>query len=524
MLKSNQFVLVVSSFIFSAFYNDLFWKKVAQVYTFDGANIWYFISVFIVLTSVIYIVLSLVNYKYILKPVLILLFIITSFTSYFMNQYGIAIDEQLLSDIFKSGNIKFSDFYSIKFLFDSIIFAILPSFIVYKSKIDYKPLGMHIVYKIFSIFIAVLIIFVNLYIFSNFYISFFKDNRPLRHYTNPTYYFYSVGKFIYDKYRGKNIVVQKIGLDAKLVNRKKPRLLILVIGNSVRADHLFLNGYKRDTNPILRKYDVISFRNLSSCGTEAKVSVPCMFSILNRSDFSNRDALEKENLLDILKRAGVRVGWIDNSSNTSVVAKRIKDKSNLHNSCFNAECRDMLMLSSLENYLDKKTKDTVVVLRQEGSYGSEYYKRYPENFEKFKPVCKKKELDKCSKQSVINAYDNSLLYTDYFLSNVIKVLKENSKNYETAMLYVSDNGESLGEKGVYLHSMSYYIAPKAQRHVGAIAWFGDKFDGIDKDCIKKRATKNYSQDGYFDTVLGLMGVKTGLYTKTKDMFAKCRKN
>ncbi len=109
-----------------------------------------------------------------------------------------------------------------------------------------------------------------------------------------------------------------------------------------------------------------------------------------------------------------------------------------------------------------------------GSHGPAYYKRYPKAFEKFTPTCKTNQFSKCSNEMINNAYDNTIVYTDYFLSQVIALLKKN-QTHQSAVLYMSDHGESLGEKGLYLHGMPYFIAPKEQTHVPSIAWFDKQF-------------------------------------------------
>ncbi|NOX16164.1 MAG: phosphoethanolamine--lipid A transferase [Epsilonproteobacteria bacterium] len=529
MFKSSQFIMIISSLFFSSFYNDLFWKKVAAVYPFGSENIWYFISLFMVLTTVIYTVLNLINFKYTLKPALIILFMITASASYFMNSYGVVIDSKMINNLFETQTAEARDLLSLKLFLDLFLFGILPSIVIYFSKIEYKTFGKHLLIKLLGIIVAFLVLVTNLYVFSRFYSSFFREHKPIRYYTNPTYYLYSSGKYINSKYQNHNIIVQKTGLDAKLTEGKKPKLLILVVGESARADHFSLNGYKKDTNPNLQKENVIDFKNMYSCGTETATSVPCMFSVLDRSDFSIKKALEHENVLDVAKRAGVRIKWIDNNSDSKGVATRIKDVVNIRNKkienfCDNGECRDEALLVGLQKYLDKNVTDTIVVLHQMGNHGPAYYKRYPKRFEKFKPVCKSNQLQECSQESIANAYDNAILYTDYFLSKTIDILKNNTKKYDTAFLYMSDHGESLGEKGVYLHAMPYFIAPVAQRHVGSVAWFGKDFDHLDINCVRKNANKEYSQDDYFSTVLGLMDIKTKVYDKKKDIFAQCRKN
>jgi lipid A ethanolaminephosphotransferase len=134
-------------------------------------------------------------------------------------------------------------------------------------------------------------------------------------------------------------------------------------------------------------------------------------------------------------------------------------------------------------------------------------------------------LNDCSQQELINAYDNTIAYTDYFLSQVIKLLKTNSEKYNTAMLYVSDHGESLGENNVYLHGLPYFIAPEEQRHVPMVTWFSDNFlldHKIDGNCLKQQHDIHYSHDNLFHSVLGLMEVSTTVYDQKLDIFSSCQ--
>ena len=130
-------------------------------------------------------------------------------------------------------------------------------------------------------------------------------------------------------------------------------------------------------------------------------------------------------------------------------------------------------------------------------------------------------MQECKRTEVVNAYDNTILYTDRFLSEVIEFLKKNSKNYRVAMYYMADHGESLGENGIYLHGLPYFIAPDVQKHPASVAWFGENFD-INISCVEKLSKNAYTQDNLFSTLLGLVDVKTKVYNPKMDIFYKCR--
>jgi lipid A ethanolaminephosphotransferase len=297
----------------------------------------------------------------------------------------------------------------------------------------------------------------------------------------------------------------------------------MVVGEAARWDHFSLNGYAKETNPMLKKEDIINLSNVSSCGTSTAYSVPCMFSYKTRKEFDIDDAPYEENVLDVLKHTGkIAIIWRDNNSNSKDVAQNIGEqdyRTNKNNTICDSECRDEGMLVGLDKFIEQnKDKDILIVLHQMGNHGPEYYKRYPKAFEKFAPTCKTNQLENCKKEELVNAYDNAILYTDAFLSKTINFLKTYNTSHDTSMIYMSDHGESLGENGVYLHGMPYVMAPEAQKHVGAILWFGDNTKKtIPYQKIVQNAKKEYSQDNLFHTLLGIFGVKTSIYDKNMDV-------
>jgi lipid A ethanolaminephosphotransferase len=318
----------------------------------------------------------------------------------------------------------------------------------------------------------------------------------------------------------------EIGLDATInVQANSQRLVILVVGEAARADRFSLNGYERQTSPLLEQESVISFKNMISCGSDTALSVPCMFSYLNRENYSHAKGKNMSNVLDIISRAGVEVLWRDNNSDSKGAADRItfEDyRSNNFNPLCNPECRDEGMLSGLQSYIDERPDSNIlIVLHTMGSHGPAYYRRYPQAFEVFTPTCQTNQLNECSDEQINNAYDNTIVYADYFLSKVIELLKNNAEDLDTAMFYISDHGESLGENGVYLHGMPYFMAPIEQVHVPAIMWLDKSFaKEVNTEALEIVANEPLSHDNLFHTLLGLMLVETEVYDQRLDIMAK----
>jgi lipid A ethanolaminephosphotransferase len=193
--------------------------------------------------------------------------------------------------------------------------------------------------------------------------------------------------------------------------------------------------------------------------------------------------------------------------------------------CNKQECRDEVLLNNLSAYLDMLDRDAVIVLHMKGSHGPAYFKRYPDAFKKFNPVCSEVQLDRCDRESIVNAYDNSVAYTDYVLGKTIDLLKEKAPALNAAMLYLSDHGESLGESGMYLHGVPYAIAPEEQTHIPMVMWLSDAIQnssGISAQCMKQQSGNTVSQDNLFHSVLGFMNVQTSVYQPQLDIFRACK--
>jgi len=271
---------------------------------------------------------------------------------------------------------------------------------------------------------------------------------------------------------------------------------------------------------LVRQEAIVNFPKVSSCGTTTAVSVPCMFSVYKRSDYSSAKGKYTQNALDVLNHAGVEVLWRDNNSDSKGVATRLRYeeyKNKTNNTICDVECRDVGMLVGLEQEIASSNKDMIIVLHQMGNHGPAYHKRYPKAFEKFKPTCQNNQLEYCTQEEIANSYDNALLYTDYFLSQVIALLKQyDTQELESAMLYVADHGESLGENGLYLHGLPYFMAPDAQTEVPMLMWFSKNY-AISREALAKKQEAAWSHDNIFSTLLGLFHVESSVYVAEDDI-------
>lgn len=430
---------------------------------------------------------------------------LASMSAFFMDNYGVVIGSDMFDNMVQTDVREATELLTLGFAWRVFVFGVFPAYLILKYCPPAQRLKVELTSKLVLSGVLILLIVAVVAPFTSAYASFIREHKTLRFYANPTYFSYSLIRYVSDSIKkpvsGALLNVVKDG--KYVVDHHKAEVIIVVVGEAARADHFSLNGYGRETNPELKKLDVISLKNVSSCGTSTAVSVPCMFSPLPRKDFSIQKALAYEDALDVLSPE-VDILWRDNNSDSKGVATRVafeNFKSPSLNPVCDVECRDVGMLSGLDKYIDaRKGKDILIVLHQMGNHGPAYYKRYPKNFEKFTPACQFDDLGKCTDTEIKNAYDNAILYTDYFLSQVITLLKKYDSEAEVAMLYVSDHGESLGEYGVYLHGAPYAVAPKAQTHVPAIVWMGSNFD-YRKEQLRPYESHAFSHDDLFCTLL-----------------------
>jgi lipid A ethanolaminephosphotransferase len=309
--------------------------------------------------------------------------------------------------------------------------------------------------------------------------------------------------------------------------------VVLVVGETARAANFSLGGYPRATNPRLAEVqDLVYFTNVSSCGTSTAISVPCMFSDLGRDGFSAEKARARDNLIDIVAKAGLGVDWYGNNTNCKGICRAAGEKRAVREShpahCkADVPCTDGAIFEDFWRTLPAYSGRGLVVLHQLGSHGPGYHLRYPESFNQFTPVCRSTDFSKCQVSEIVNAYDNTILFTDHLLAETIRRLQSMADRVDSAILYVSDHGESLGENGLFLHAVPYALAPRVQTHVPMVFWstagFNERMQ-FDRQCLVEQRNRPLSHDNYSHTILGLLDVSTSVRKSELDFVQGCRRS
>lgn len=516
--------------------NVKFWSSLASA---AGGLSWQtlplLIGAFAIVVLFFNALLTAFSFPFVAKPVLIVLLLTTSAATYFMNQYGVVIDKAMVQNVFETDVREAAELINLQMVLTVALMGVLPALLVARVQIRF-PRGVRgLLTRVGIVGGSLLLAALILLVFFKSLAPALREHRELRFLLTPTNYIQATNGYLRARF-STPLVVAPLGRDAirgpAWNGQSRRTVTLLVVGETARAMNFSLNGYQRLTNPLLaQQKGLFNFTDVQSCGTATAVSLPCVFSAFGREDYAESKARAQEGLLDVLSHAGFRVLWRDNNSGCKGVCERVgyEDLSVAvpgDPSCDKEECRDERLLEGLPELIRKSDKDLVIVLHQKGSHGPAYAKRYPRAFARFTPECNSSEFERCSRESIEAAYDNTIVYTDYFLSKTIDLLRRSSEvdNVDTAMLYFSDHGESLGEKNMYLHGAPYMIAPREQTQVPMMLWMSDRYSErfrIDRTCLMARRSQPFSHDNIFHSVLGMLNVSTAVLNPKLDLFNAC---
>ncbi len=353
-----------------------------------------------------------------------------------------------------------------------------------------------------------------------------RQDKSMRYLIAPVNIVYSTGSTLLKDENPAEVAKQIVDTAPITTTRPQtPTLFVVVVGETARSANWQLAGYEEPTNPLLSKTDIVNIPRVQACGTSTDVSLPCMFSRIGRRDYDRKRIISEEALPSLLKRAGWNVTWVENQSGCKGVCKDVTVIEPAHNPkyCQDGSCLDEVMVESVKTSVSalKGGEQAVLFLHMMGSHGPAYYKRSTEKEKVFGKECTDSSFKSCTKESIRAAYDSSIRYTDKVLGEMIHQLKR-AKGINTALIYVSDHGESLGENGLYLHGAPYYIAPDEQKVVPMVMWLSEAFQkqyGVKSKVIENNIRKPVTHDHLYHTILGLLNVRSSTYEKQWDLSA-----
>ena len=532
---STEGVLLLASLFFALFCNGLFLSGTLAGYDLTLSGTWLLGgSLLVGLVAIHFVLLGVVATRWTTKPLLALLFVVTAFAVHFMTRYKVYLDTAMLRNVLATDVREARDLMTWSLIPQLLLYAALPIWLLSRIRLRQRSFGRALLVRAGSLLLALLV--AGGAVFANFQdlASLMRNNRELRFLVTPANYLYSLTQVARSQAKEADRVREPVGADAVpgagWNGRQKPVVMVMVLGETARAANWGLSGYARQTTPELAaEAGIINFADVSSCGTDTETSLPCIFSPWGRRAYDETRIRSSESVLDVVARAGFRVVWVDNQSGCKGVCNGVEslrpDPAKSPAQCASGECFDGALVDTLQQLVSETPGNLLIVLHQMGNHGPAYFKRYPDEFKQFTPACEDPDLPKCSNESIVNAYDNAIRYTDHVVASLVRTLREHEA-HDSALLYVSDHGESLGEKGLFLHGVPFKIAPDVQTKVPMVMWFSAGFPAsfaLDQGCIGQVATTPLSHDHLFHSLLGLLDVKTSAYTPEMDFSAKCRR-
>lgn len=511
------------------------WEGLRRFGLLDSASGWALAAALaVVLAGCTAALLSLLAWRWTLKAAITLLLLVTAAAAYFMLAYHVVVDPGMLVNVVETDWHEAADLWSLRLPLCLALLAGLPAWGLARVAVRWRPPARQLLHNLGAAAAGLALAAVAILVAFQPLASAMRNHKELRYMMSPLNSVYAAGVLAARPFAREAGPVAPVGRDAVLggVAGGKPPLLVLVVGETGRSGNFGLNGYARDTAPELAAQGVASFTNAWACGTSTATALPCMFSALGREGFS---ALRQpqENLLDVLQHAGLAVLWLDNQAGCKGVCDRVPHasvaSSNDPRLCRDGECLDGILLEGLDARIDalpaeRRARGVVLVLHQMGSHGPAYWRRSPPESKRFGPECRSANLQDCSREQLVDAYDNSIAYTDHVLSSTIGWLREREDRWDAAMVYVADHGESLGENNLYLHGLPYAIAPDVQKHVPWITWLSPGFErrsGVELACLRGRRDTRVSHDHLFHSVLALLDVRTAAFAPGLDAYADC---
>jgi lipid A ethanolaminephosphotransferase len=481
--------------------------------------------------------LALIGARPWLKPLLALLAVVTASTSYFMQTFGVVLDPDMVRNVLRTNTAEASELLTLGFAWHLLWQAGPLWWLLWRVELTPRRWVRSALIRASFVLVSVATLVAAVGSVYGPLASLMRNQREIRYLITPANALWSTSVAVARDIRGAAKPKEAIGLDAapgpSWAARSRPLVVVVVVGESARDADWGLSVPSIATTPILSRLPVVSVPGVTTCGTDTETSLPCMFAPIGRRDYDASRIRGPESLLHVLARAGVAVHWRDNQSGCKGVCDGLPgdrtDTAPVGALCPQGRCFDEALIHDLDRRLASATGTQLWALHMIGSHGPSYYRRYPAEFEQWRPACRQDDLQRCSVEEIRNAYRNTLVYTDHVLARAIQALQAESARVDSVLVYISDHGESLGERGLFLHGFPYAIAPSEQTRVPMVLWASTGYErsvGLPEGCLRtvgeRAASQPVAHDHLFHTLLSLTDVRTALHEVSWDLTAACR--
>ena len=500
-IKMSYFALIIS-FINLVLYHLPFYRFVCNnidIKSLNGIILLISLTILVIFLNALIFYILLFLLRFVGKWLFVVIFNINAVAVYFINTYGVIIDKTMIGNILNTNFEESSSFLSFSLIVYLILLGVIPSILIFKIKVINVKFKKFLVHISLTLFFLLSLAYAN----STNWLWIDKHSKTLGALVMPWSYVVNTSRFYYHKSLENK---HQILLPNITIKDNEKSIVVLVIGESARSQNFSLYGYKKNTNPLLSKINNVYSYKAESCATYTTAGVKCILEYKNTSKLF-------EILPNYLFRNNIEVIWrTTNWGEPTVKIKNYLTRKDLAKLCKEDRCEyDEILLSGLkEQILASKKNKILMILHTSTSHGPRYYEKYPKQFNKFTPVCKSVELAKCTQEELINAYDNTIVYTDYILATLIEKLKQLDE-YNASMIFISDHGESLGENNLYMHGIPVSIAPKEQTDIPFIVWVSD-------NSKKLKNNEILSQHNVFHSILDFLAIESPIYDKNMSIF------
>ena len=480
-----------------------------------GGRIFLLASVVVIMLVLNFMMTYLVMFlmRFVGRILLAILSIINATAVYFIFTYSVIIDATTIENVFNTRYSEASGFFSLPLWLFIIAFGLLPALWCLLQPVDYgkvKKLGVCC-----GSSLVIILAVASMNISQTLWIS--QHDTELGGLLQPWSYIVNTGRVISFSQEEQ---AEEIKLPDGTIADNEKAVVVLVIGESSRKANFQLYGYQRNTNPLLSKQEGLKVYEATSCATYTTAGTKAILEPQDSGDLY-------ELLPNYAFRTGVDVSWrssnwgeppihIDEYLTNEELGEKYPDE-NIYN--------DGILLKGLRERIESSPKNKVlIVLHTSTSHGPKYADKYPKEFEVCKPVAKNVEEGQKNVGLLINAYDNTILYTDFLVDSLINMLRSMT-DWNSAMIFISDHGESLGENKMFMHGLPMKLAPKVQYEIPFLVWTSDHFRdyklvSTEKDAPEGQLPAVLDQHYVFHSVLNLLSIQSPAYNKDYDIFIK----
>ena len=497
--KTRTTSLILSIYTTLAFHIPAFKAVLSNIESgWNGTLIFASVAILMIAANYLFYYLLLWCGRAVGKGIIAFTFIADAISLYFINTYEVLITDMMMGNVFNTRFSEAEGFFSISAVLYILFLGIPPCIYLFARRTDYAT------FKSFLKNIGAALLVIILVILANMRNTLWIDNNSTQLGSLLMPWSYTVNSIrYYSKVKKRN---QKEILlpDATFTNDSKD-VFVLIIGESARRQNFSLYGYERNTNPLLAGDSVKTYiANSAATYTTAAVK-----AILDHKATGKL----YEILPNYFLRNGADVIWRSyNWGQPPLHIKKYINHKKLAERYPEADARyDGLLLAGLKEEIETNDSNKLlIVLHCSTSHGPTYNQKYPAEFEVFKPACNTVEISTADKQELLNAYDNTILYTDYLIHSTIEILK-GITDRRCCMMFVSDHGESLGEDNLFMHGMPKNIAPKEQFEIPFIVWQNDSN-------TRMKELDEVEQYYVFHSAMNYLGMESPIYNEDMNIF------